>query len=330
MSGKGKAVAEDRAAWSFDAASLPHGERAAAWADAMRRLHLPFAGPAPEAEAVGRVLAVTSPMGFDFSLVSGGAQSIAGRTPDAEPGLWMGLLIDGDARLSTDDAPVELSPTMLIYGATGVDASLQYAGPFRQLFVRIPSVAIDARLLAPLAARVSIVEPGTMAGHALLALLHSLAASLDEGHPGELGPIESALIELLVPVIARSGGFAGKGGSMGHRARQYERICRTLESQLGDPELTVQAIASGEGVSVRYLQQLFARFGQTVTGYLKSRRLERARAELASPLHAQLSISEICFRWGFNQSAHFSRAYRERFGEAPRDTRNRARRSSAA
>lgn len=169
-----------------------------------------------------------------------------------------------------------------------------------------------------------------MAGHALLALLHSLAASLDEGHPGDLGPIESALIELLVPVVARSGGFAGKGGSMGHRARQYERICRTLESQLGDPELTVQAIASGEGVSVRYLQQLFARFGQTVTGYLKSRRLERARAELASPLHTQLSISEICFRWGFNQSAHFSRAYRERFGEAPRDTRNRARRSSAA
>ncbi len=330
MSGKGRAVTDDRAAWSFDAASLPHGERAAAWADAMRRLHLPFAGPAPEAEAVGRVLAVTSPMGFDFSLVSGGAQSIAGRTPDAEPGLWMGLLIDGDAHLSTDDAPVALSPTMLIYGATGVDASLQYAGPFRQLFVRIPSVAIDARLLAPLAARVSIVEPGTMAGHALLALLHSLAASLDEGHPGDLGPIESALIELLVPVVARSGGFAGKGGSMGHRARQYERICRTLESQLGDPELTVQAIASGEGVSVRYLQQLFARFGQTVTGYLKSRRLERARAELASPLHTQLSISEICFRWGFNQSAHFSRAYRERFGEAPRDTRNRARRSSAA
>lgn len=330
MKGDVKAMADRQAAWSFDAASLPHGERAAAWADAMRRLHLPFAGPAPQAEAVGRVLAATSPMGFEFALVSGGAQSIAGRTPGAEPGLWMGLLIDGEASLRTDDAPVALSPAMLIYGATGIDATLQFDGAFRQLFVRIPSVAIDARLLAPLAARVSIVEPQSMSGQALLALLHSLAASLAEGRPGELGPIESALIELLVPVIARSGGFAGKGGAMGQRARQYERICRALESQLGDPELTVQAIAAAEGVSVRYLQQLFARFGQTVTGYLKSRRLERARAELASPLHAQLSISEICFRWGFNQSAHFSRAYRERFGEAPRDTRNRARRSGIA
>lgn len=329
MTGRAAAPADEGTAWSFDAASLPQGERAAAWAEAMRRLHLPFADPATDEDAVGRVLAVTSPMGFELALVSGGSQSITGRDPTAEPALWLGLLIEGQARLQTDQAPVELSPRVLIYGASGVDASLHFTGPFRQLFVRIPRVAIDARLLAPLAARVSIVEPAMVSAHALVALLHSLAASLADSRPGELGPIESALIELLVPVIASSSGFEGKGGAMGQRARQFERICRSLEGQLGNPELTVQAVASAEGVSVRYLQQLFARFGQTVTGYLQSRRLERARAELISPLHAQLTISEICFRWGFNQSAHFSRAYRDRFGEAPRDTRNRARRSSA-
>jgi len=34
--------------------------------------------------------------------------------------------------------------------------------------------------------------------------------------------------------------------------------------------------------------------------------LEHCHADLASVAHRNLSISEICFRWGFNDAAHFS------------------------
>ena len=304
---------------------MPEGERTAAWAEALRRLHLPFAEPGKGGAAEGTILARTSPMGFDFALVSGGGQTISGRTPGAVPGLWLGLLIEGEARLETGESSARLDAQTLIYGATGVDAALHFSGHFRQLFVRIPRLAIDARLLTPLAARVAALSPDSFVTHGLVALLHSIASSLEERRPGDLAPIDSALIELLVPVLAAAGGAAGRGGASGVRARQFERICRFLETRLGDPQLSVGAVAAMEGVSVRYLQQLFARSGQTVTGYIKERRLERARAELESPLHAQLSITEICFRWGFSQSAHFSRAYRERFGESPRETRRKAR-----
>ena len=310
------------AAWSFDVGTLPAAERAAAWAAAMQRLQLPFA---ETAEAGGTVRAITSPMGFEFALMTGGALTIAGRTPGAAPGLWLGLLIDGKATLETDEAHLPLSRDLLIYGATGVDASLRFESRFRQLFVRIPSVAIDARMLAPLARRIAIIEPETLVAHGLLSLLRSIADSLACERLGEFGPLETALIELLVPLLASAGGVEAKGGAAAHRARQFERICRSIETHLTDPDLSVQSVARSEGVSVRYIQQLFARSGQTVTGYVKARRLERARADLINPLHAQLSISEIAFRWGFNQSAHFSRAYRERFDEAPRQTRNNAR-----
>ncbi|RZA10502.1 MAG: hypothetical protein EOP02_34280, partial [Proteobacteria bacterium] len=229
-----------RDAWAFDATSLPAQDRAAAWAGAMRRLHLPFAEPAHGDAAVGTVLAVTSPMGFEFALVSGGPQTIAGRVPDEAAGLWLGLLVEGTAWLETQEAQVPLSSDMLIYGATGVDASLRFDGPFRQLFVRIPSIAIDARMLAPLARKVSIIEPGTIARHGLLALLHSIHASLAQGLPGGLGPIESALIELLVPIITHAGGVEAKGGMAALRARQFERVCRMIETRLGDPDMTVQ------------------------------------------------------------------------------------------
>lgn len=291
----------------------------------MRRLQLPFATAATDGDAEGAVTALTSPMGFEFALVSGGPQTIAGRTPEAAPGLWLGLLIEGKARLQTGDADYGLDFETLIYGATGVDAALQLASAFRLLFVRIPSVAFDARLLSPLAARVAAIRLESFAGHGLLALLHSVASSLDAHRTGDPAPVDSALIELLVPMLASAGGEAARGGAHGLRARQFDRVCRMLETRLGDPQMTVRSIAAMEGVSVRYLQQLFARAGQTITGYIKGRRLERARAELESPLYSQLSITEIGFRWGFSQSAHFSRAYREHFGEPPRETRRKAR-----
>lgn len=48
---------------------------------------------------------------------------------------------------------------------------------------------------------------------------------------------------------------------------------------------------------------------------------EIVQIDLSSPQHARLSISEICFRWGFNGSAHFSRAFREQYGLSPREFR---------
>jgi len=29
------------------------------------------------------------------------------------------------------------------------------------------------------------------------------------------------------------------------------------------------------------------------------------------------NVSEICFRWGFNEAAHFSRVFREQYGMSP-------------
>ncbi|MDB5442464.1 MAG: transcriptional regulator, AraC family, partial [Phenylobacterium sp.] len=76
-----------------------------------------------------------------------------------------------------------------------------------------------------------------------------------------------------------------------------------------------------DGISPRSLQKLFASANQSFSTYVRSRRLERCRLDLSSPICASLSISEICFRWGFNGSAHFSRAFKERYGVSPREYR---------
>ena len=102
------------------------------------------------------------------------------------------------------------------------------------------------------------------------------------------------------------------------RTALLNRICQTIERQLDDPDLTPARIAQSEGISERYLQRLFEGTGDNFTHYIRERRLLRTSADLANPAEAHHSVSEIAFRHGFNDAAHFSRAFRDRFGMSPR------------
>jgi AraC-like DNA-binding protein len=103
-----------------------------------------------------------------------------------------------------------------------------------------------------------------------------------------------------------------------------QRIIAMIDDNLGDPELAPAGLAARQRVSLRYLQKLFADAGQTVRGVILSRRLKRCRQELEGPASSAATISEIAFRYGFNDYRHFNRAFKEEFGESPREFRERS------
>jgi AraC-like DNA-binding protein len=156
-------------------------------------------------------------------------------------------------------------------------------------------------------------------------MLRSLAEGLDDITAEQLHPVELALTEFLITCVTNTDGTAGDisvpGGATSAREAHLHRICQTIETLLSDPNLTPGRVAEEHGVSLRYLQKLFTTSGRTFSHYVRTRRLERCRAELVSPLYANLSITEICYRWGFNASAHFSRAFREHYKISPREYR---------
>ena len=71
-------------------------------------------------------------------------------------------------------------------------------------------------------------------------------------------------------------------------------------------------------------QALFAEEDDTVSSYIRRERLEGCRRQLADPQWQEHSITEIAFSWGFNNAAHFARAFRGQFGMSARDFRKRA------
>jgi AraC-like DNA-binding protein len=97
------------------------------------------------------------------------------------------------------------------------------------------------------------------------------------------------------------------------------RVLALVEADLCDPALRTTSLAQACHASVRTIQNLFAGMGTTPSAYILDRRLERAAERLAA--EPWRSVTEIAFAHGFNDSAYFTRCFRQRFGTAPREWR---------
>ena len=103
-----------------------------------------------------------------------------------------------------------------------------------------------------------------------------------------------------------------------------ERVLAAIDDRLGDPDLNPRTIADQHRVSVRYLHLLFQRQGTTVNGWIRSRRLEAARRDLAPCGARRRSVSAVAARWGFLSASHFSRTFRAAYGMSPTQWRDQA------
>jgi AraC family transcriptional regulator, positive regulator of tynA and feaB len=101
-----------------------------------------------------------------------------------------------------------------------------------------------------------------------------------------------------------------------------------IEAMLGfcrlhihDAELSPQAVAAHFGISVRTLHLRFEAMGQSFGRWVLGSRLDACCRSLCDPCQRNASISDIAYRWGFNDLSHFNKRFRSRFGMSPREWR---------
>lgn len=108
------------------------------------------------------------------------------------------------------------------------------------------------------------------------------------------------------------------GNSLRRQAQQL------IDDSLAHPNLTPISLANRLQISVRQLYRLFEEQGDSVCRYIQRTRLQRSATDLANPNLGRESITAIAYKWGFTDSAHFSRAFKKQFEQSPKDFRAQA------
>ncbi|MDQ1129802.1 AraC family transcriptional regulator [Microbacterium sp. SORGH_AS_0888] len=137
------------------------------------------------------------------------------------------------------------------------------------------------------------------------ALARLVRRTLAEPTADSLAATEDSALELLRMMLAPAGGAGA------HRAGAIAWIRRNL----GDPSISVTVVADAVGVSERTLARAFAASGGTVARTILDLRLERAHRILSRP--GSPAVQEVAVACGFVSASHFSRVFRERFGQPP-------------
>ena len=93
-------------------------------------------------------------------------------------------------------------------------------------------------------------------------------------------------------------------------------ICRYIETNLGDMELSPNSILRAFGLSRASLFRMFEPDGGVRT-YIRNRRLSRALIDIAHNPTERGEVRKAADRWGFSSPPNFNRSVRTEFGQTP-------------
>ncbi|MES2495731.1 MAG: helix-turn-helix domain-containing protein [Pseudomonadota bacterium] len=104
------------------------------------------------------------------------------------------------------------------------------------------------------------------------------------------------------------------------RARADSEIGRMrswVVDRAADPDMSIETLTRRFGLSRRSLYRLFGEVGTTPRQWLADVRLDEARKWLVSGDPRFRSVGQVAFAAGFNDSSHFTRLFKRRFGVLP-------------
>lgn len=250
---------------------------------------------------------------------------IVQRTPalisDRDPKHYkLNLQLQGSGLVTQDGRDAVLRPGDLAIYDTSRPYTLEFTADTRSLVMAFPQdvFEVPSSLIKEITAVRLAGDSG--AGAVISPFMQHLAENLDTLNGVTGARILRSSLDLLTALVYSQ--LSDQSNHWGDARREESRALKLyIEAHLHDPSLSVETIAKSHYISVRYLQYLFRADGLTVSGHIRSRRLEHCRLDLSDPAQAGLSVHQVAQRWGFPDASHFSKVFRAHFGVSPRQYR---------
>ncbi|GAA4353349.1 helix-turn-helix domain-containing protein [Variovorax defluvii] len=307
--------------------AVPGEQRLAYWTDLICNVYVQLGcDPVRDARPVafeGSIRRHSLPS-LDVSVVRSGPQSVM-RTPghiarSTDDYFLVGIQTAGRGVVRQDGRDAVLSVgDFALYDSTR-PYQLMFDDDFEQIVLKLPGERLRSELRDTQALTATTVSGREGAGHLLISMIRTLREDIDTLQPGSALAVANGVMSILVAGLQTLPAAHAPGLSQ-LAAFHLARIKRCIEEQLGDPSLSVGSVAARLGLSVSQVHRVFAREPLTPGQYIWERRLEACSRDLRDPRLAGRTVAGIAFARGFNDAAHFSRAFRERFGCSPRTWR---------
>lgn len=243
---------------------------------------------------------------------------------------------NGQALCKYNGTIIQVATYQGIVANPGTNLHLELGDDTPQILVRIERDALERQLSRMLGRSIDqpvcfdplfdLTTDEAVRWHGAIQLLSSEVMTsrslIQQGLGG--GPIEDLIISSLL--------FVQHSNVRDDLARAARRLGRRsvrlsidfIERNLSQP-ISLHDIAHNTHMSARSIQQGFREeLGTTPMAYVRERRLERVRAELADAVpNDGVTVTDIAERWGFSHLGNFAVTYRKRFGESPSQTLRR-------
>lgn len=311
----------------FDLAALPPGERAEALHSVVTdsrsvRVRISHDVASEQIAGAGSVAEVGGLSVFSAQsspLVISRTARLA--RDDFEPSLVLGMQLSGSSVIAQDGRDAVMRPgDMNLVDTTRPYLSVNPSGANHH-YIRIPRARLalpDQALRDVTAARLPREDPVVSLVWGLFRALAEQSVPL-AAVPGTAG-VESPAVELVRTLICHRTGQEAAGREPAAHTLAL-RVMSYVQDHLGDADLCAASIARAHHVSVRQLYAVLAKADITLGQWIRARRLEACRRDLAGQEGRRLTIAAIARRWGFRDATHFGRAFKGAYGMSPREWR---------
>ncbi|WP_298486912.1 helix-turn-helix domain-containing protein [uncultured Maribacter sp.] len=100
------------------------------------------------------------------------------------------------------------------------------------------------------------------------------------------------------------------------------KIKAFVEENITNSELSILLIAKTFNCSKRQLHNIFSGQDLTLNNFIRESRLQKCKNDLENVNLLKLTISEICYKNGYNDISNFAKSFKHKFGIPPGEYRN--------
>ncbi|WCE41132.1 helix-turn-helix domain-containing protein [Brevibacterium sp. BDJS002] len=301
--------------WSTD--SLTANDRFTSWAEKMRATHLAWDLSSPIKQDYAARIRFRGTRRVQVADVR--CAEFAGRRDGPSEGegvVGIQLQLSGRMMCSYRDQQFTIEPGDLFVWDDDLQGMFQTDGSHRQISLLVPEALIPQSVSSRLgSSRPISAKPGRGALSIAAGQMRSLANEMELLNDDAVNRTVNGLIDLLDVSLAPA-----MGTTQSQRSSLLAAVQQYILERLDDRQMSVPSIAAANAVSVRTLQLVFAEAGTSVARWVREQRLERCRRELEGASEST-TVTDIAFRWGFNDASHFSRVFKREFGVSPATVR---------